>query len=117
MIHYHVWFNLKAGIDEESGLRMVSEFLSRLSNAGEAQGFRILKNLGGPPRSKLPAYHALIEFADSAALDRSMRKQAERGIHTGGHGKVVEVVRDFHVETFSSVEVGVGTKTPQACEI
>ncbi len=119
MLHYHVWFNLKPGITEQSGLEVVSRFLAHLSEAGEARGFQLMKNVGSPPRSKLPAYHALIEFSDAEALDRAMQQQARRGIRVGGHGQVVNVVCDFHVEIFTSVAV-IGqpeTDALQACEI
>lgn len=103
MIHYHVWFNLKPGIPEQSGLRIVSQFLSELTVVGDSPGFQLLKNTGGPPKSKLAAYHALVEFADFPALGAAMKKQTERGIHHGSHGKMVEVVCDFHVEVFEEV--------------
>lgn len=103
MIHYHVWFNLKPGVTEQGGLSIVAAFLTELSQAGESQGYQLLKNFGGPPRSKLPAYHALIEFADSDALRAAMKQQAQRGIFNGAHGRVVEAVCDFHVEIFESI--------------
>jgi hypothetical protein len=117
MIHYHVWFNLKPGVSESSGLEVVSCYLSGLSGAAEAAGFQLLKNKGAAPRSKLPAYHALVEFADSAALGAAMKNQAGRGIHSGGHGRVVDVVCDFHVEIFEHVPVFQPTAGFQACEI
>ncbi len=103
MLHYNVWFNLKSGVPEESGLSVVREYLSALADAGEANGFTLLKNLGNPPRSKLPCFHALIEFNDSESLGVAMKKQDERGIHTGKHGKIVEMVCDFHVEIFTGI--------------
>lgn len=103
MLHYHVWFNLKPGVAEHAGLEAVSTYLSSLGEAGEAKGFQLLQNCGRPPRSKLPAYHALVEFADADALSAAMKRQGQRGIHSGGHGKVVDVVCDFHVEIFASI--------------
>lgn len=104
MLHYHVWFNLKSGVPEDTGLAAVSDYLSTLTGAGEAQDFQLLRNRGSAPRSKLPAYHALVMFADSEALDAAMKLQAQRGIHHGAHGRVVDVVCDFHVEIFTSIE-------------
>jgi len=47
-----------------------------------------------------------------------MKKQAERGIHQGWHGKIVDVVRDFHVEVFSSItNVPASLLGAYACEI
>jgi hypothetical protein len=104
MLHYHVWFNLKAGVSEAEGLPILRRFLSELCSEREAVGFKLLRNQGGPPRSKLPRYHALVEFEDDVQLAAAMRQQAARGIHTGLHGEVVKVVTDFHVEIFSTWE-------------
>lgn len=103
MLHYHVWFNLKSGVVEDVGLQVVRDYLAELSTAEECRGFQLLRNLGTAPRSKLPAYHALVEFADKAALDAAMKHQAQRGIHQGGHGRIVDVVCDFHVEIFDRI--------------
>jgi hypothetical protein len=88
-----------------------------LSQAGEASGYELLRNKGGPPRSKLPAYHALVTFADTAALDAAMRLQAQRGIHQGRHGRVIDVVCDFHVEIFEHVAAPAPLAATSACEI
>lgn len=119
MIHYHVWFNLKADVSEESGLAVVERFLVNLCGTDEAATFQLLRNKGGPPRSKLPRYHALIQFVDDSQLAGAMKRQAERGIHAGLHGEVIDVVTDFHVEIFSLL----GSRLPDgvagmyACEI
>jgi hypothetical protein len=119
MIHYHVWFDLKPEIGEAEGLATVGRFLARLSAGGEAAGFRLLRNKGAAPRSKLPRYHALIEFADDEQLASAMRHQAERGIHHGPHGAVIEAVANFHVEIFATVEGSAAEATVglHACEI
>ena len=103
MLHYHVWFNLKPGVSQQAGLEVVAGYLRGLSEAGEASKVHLLRNIAHPSQSKLPAYHALIEFADSDALDAAMKNQVQRGIHNGDHGRVVEVVCDFHVEIFTSL--------------
>ncbi len=117
MLHYHVWFNLKPGVTEQAGLAAVSDYLSQLGEAGEASGFQLLRNSGRPPRSKLPAYHALVEFADAGALDAAMKQQAQRGIHLGRHGRVVDAVCDFHVEIFTGIPTLQHADPLGACEI
>lgn len=117
MLHYHVWFNLKTGVSEQDGMAIVSAYLYTLSEVGEAADFQLLRNSGRPPRSKLPAYHALVQFADAGALDAAMKKQAERGIHVGGHGRVIDVVCDFHVEIFTSIPAPERADALMACEI
>jgi hypothetical protein len=119
MIHYHVWFNLKPEVLESEGLATVARFLKKLCEIDEAATFQLLRNKGGPPRSKLPQYHALIQFMDDAQLADAMKNQVSRGIHAGLHGKVIDVVTDFHVEIFSLLDVqsadfGFGL---HACEI
>ena len=104
MIHYHVWFNLKPGVTEADGLAVVARFLKQLCVTNEATAFQLLSNQGKPPRSKLPRYHALVEFANDARLAEAMKQQATRGIHTGFHGAMIEVVTDFHVEIFSRLQ-------------
>lgn len=116
MIHYHVWFNLKPGVPEASGLEVVSRYLSQLAGEKMTEGFQLLKNSGKPPRTKLPAYHALVEFPDAEALGSAMKAQAERGIRSGAHGHVVDVVCDFHVEIFEQWPLVQPEKALQACE-
>jgi len=119
MIHYHVWFNLKPTVRESDGLAVVSRFLKKLCALDEAVTFQLLQNGSGPPRSKLPRYHALVQFADDTQLAEAMKKQAARGIHSGLHGEVVDVVADFHVEIFTRLEAPLVDTTPgiYACEI
>ena len=105
MIHYHVWFDLKPEVRESEGFATVARFLKKLCEIDEAATFQILRNKGGPPRSKLPRYHALIQFWDDAQLSDAMKNQVARGIHAGLHGKVIDVVTDFHVEIFSRLDV------------
>ena len=67
-------------------------------------------------------YHALVEFSGFGQLGAAMRMQSERGIHNGGHGRIVEVVCDFHVEIFTSIvtpndKFPAGVIGAYACEI
>jgi hypothetical protein len=119
MIHYHVWFNLKETVSEASGLAMITRFLKKVCSEDDAASFQLLSNKGRPPRSKLARYHALIQFADDAHLGRAMKKQTELGLHSGGHGEVMDVVTDFHVEIFSLLNdmLADPALTPYACEI
>jgi hypothetical protein len=117
MIHYNVWFTLKEGIAEEEGLAVVDGFLRELGAAGEVSSYRLLRNTSEGGRTKLPKYHALIEFADDDALSLAMRNQASRGIHAGGHGKVISVVGEFRVEIFRLFTPDPAGAMRYACEI
>src|SRR5258706_14261501 len=116
MLHYNVWFSLKGDIEEELGLAVVGDFLRSLCVIDDVATFRLLKNGSEAPRSKLPKFHALIEFADDAALSRAMKNQTERGVHAGAHGKVIEVVSEFRVEIFRLVSAPI-IAMQYACEI
>lgn len=114
MLHYHVWFNLKDGVEKRVGLAVVRDYLTDLAQAGETNGFRLLRNTGVAPRSKLPAFHALVEFADAAALHAAMKLQSARGVHAGKHGRMVEMVSDFQVEIFTALDEATN---PPSCGI
>lgn len=104
MIHYHVWFSLKPGVREDEGLTLVRTFIAELTSEGLLARGCLLKNTGEPPRSRLPRYHALFEFADDAKMDAAFSGQRQRGIHTGTHGRIVEAVAEFHVEVFREIQ-------------
>ena len=117
MIHYNVWFALQEGVGEESGLGIVDGFLRELCAAGEVSAYRLLKNTSEGARTKLPRYHAVIEFDDDEALSKAMKDQAARGIHTGGHGQIIGVVSEFRVEIFRVLTPEPTGATKYACEI
>ncbi len=103
MIHYHVWFDLRPDIEETRGLKVVADFLATLDSPQEATSVELLRNKGQAPSSRLAAYHALIRFRDDAQLGEAMRQQSQRGIHSGLHGEVIDVVTNFHVEVFETI--------------
>ncbi|MGA2018495.1 MAG: DUF6614 family protein [Opitutaceae bacterium] len=117
MIHYNVWFALKEGIAEDSGLMVVDRFLRDLSAAGEVSAYRLLRNTSEGARTKMPKYHAVIEFADEAALSQAMKNQTARGIHTGDHGQIISVVSEFRVEIFRVLAPYPTGAMLYACEI
>jgi hypothetical protein len=111
MIHFNAWFNLKPGVPEAEGIAAVARFLGGVSEVGDVAGFQILVNKAGPPTSKLPRYHALVRYRDDAHFAEAMRNQVQRGIHSGPHGRMTNVITDFHVEVFSSL--GAPVSAPQ----
>jgi hypothetical protein len=117
MIHYNVWFAFKDGIEEGSGLAVIEGFLRELCGIGEASGFRLLRNSSEGARTKLPRFQAIIEFTDDTALSRAMKNQAARGIHQGGHGRIVDVVSEFRVEIFRLLAPDSVGAVQYACEI
>jgi hypothetical protein len=119
MLHYHVWFSLRPNVAEADGVLAISKYLDGLCQGQEALEYTLLRNKGNPPRSKLLRYHALVQFTDAGQLAEAMKNQADRGIHSGGHGAVLEVVSDFHVEIFEELATNKPTDIigAYACEI
>jgi hypothetical protein len=105
MIHYNIWFDLRADVEEADGLAIIQSFLSQLYDAGAIGGFQLLRNAGEPSRTKMLRFQALIEFRDDAQFSMAFSAQAARGIHTGLHGRVMDSVSDFRIEIFRQIAV------------
>ena len=119
MIHYNVWFDLRNRSEESEGLGVISAFLRDLLASGLIAGFRMLKNSGPPPKSRMLPFQAQIEFSDGSQFSRAFAEQAKRGIHTGFHGRVMSVVSDFQIEVFEEILMPEREWDPHlsACEI
>ncbi len=100
MIHYHVWFTLKPAVDEAEGLAVARSFLNELAGRGAVGRSLLLRNTGEAPKSRLPRYHALFEFADDQQMERAFAAQRAEGIHACAHGRLVA---EMQVEVFREV--------------
>ncbi len=116
-LHYHVWFDFKPEIEEARGLAVIRDFMASLTAHDAGCTSQLLQNRGTAPRSRLGRFHALFIFPDSATFEVAMKAQAQRGIHNGSHGAVVEVVSDFHVEIFDELAPATVPESTHACEI
>lgn len=103
MIHYHVWFTLKPGIAETDGLAVARDFLNEINRSGAAARSLLLRNTGEAPKSRLPRYHALFEFADEPQMERAFAAKRAEGIHAGPHGRLIEAIDGMQVEVFREV--------------
>jgi hypothetical protein len=103
MIHYNLWFRFRGDVDETESLSLVHAFLNELRRAGSLTRFQLLKNSGVEPRSKLLPFQALMEFRDDAQFSAAFSAQAESGIRTGMHGRVMTLVSDFQIEVFRQI--------------
>jgi hypothetical protein len=103
MVHYNIWFDFRSGVEEVDGLGIIKTFLSELYDAGSIAGFQLLKNSGDAARTKMLRFQALIEFRDDAQFSAAFSAQAARGIHTGLHGRVMNLVADFRIEVFKQL--------------
>ena len=101
---YHIWFNLKEGVQDVEFTDAVQAYLGHLKKADQIAGFRITRRkLGlGPPI--LPEWNILIEFEDMAQMDRafgnvSSRANPVEGLHHAVNSKVRDLFfalyRDF----------------------
>lgn len=118
MIHYNVWFDLRDRSEESEGLGIIAAFLDELHDAGLIAGFRMLKNSGKPPKSRLLPFQAQIEFADGSQFSKAFAEQARRGIHNGLHGQVMSTVSEFQIEVFEEIALPERRAAHlQACEI
>lgn len=104
MIHYDIWFNFRDGLVETDSLGVIFRFLEQLRSEGSIADFQLLRNSGAPPKSKMLNYQALIEFRDEAQFSAAFSAQAARGIHTGLHGLVMDMVSDFQIEILKEID-------------
>lgn len=103
MIHYTVSFAVTAGADETAQLARVDRCLADMKTRGVLHDYRLRKNCGQPPRSKLPKFQAAIVFRDADEFRRSFTDVEAIGVHAGLHGAMIEHVEDFSAETFEDV--------------
>jgi len=78
MDYYHTWFDLLPGVSDVEFARTLDAYLGKLVSDGRIAGYRLSrKKLGfGPPA--LGEFHAVIEVADLAQLDRAFTAVSER---------------------------------------
>jgi hypothetical protein len=103
MIHYHVWFSIRSGLEEEEALAIVRTFLAELETEGEIAGFHLLRNSGAVGKTKMLPFQAVILFRDDTQFGAAFSAQTQRGIHTGWHGRVMAAVGEFQIEVFRPI--------------
>ncbi len=103
MIHYNVYFTFKAGCDDATELPKVRAFLDLLKSLGKLHDYRLLKNRGTRPKSRLSSYQAIAQFKDGEQFGLPFAFVAETGVHSGKHGAMIENVDEFIVEVFEEM--------------
>jgi len=103
VIHYNVWFSLRAGVSESDQMQRVRSFLSDLKNRGQIYDFRLLKNRATAGNGRLAQFHALIMFLNSDQFGLPFGEIATIGVHAGKHGFMIENVSEFIVEVFDEM--------------
>lgn len=98
---YHIWFNLKDGVDDASFCEHLATFLAHLVDEGAIQGHRLQRRkLGfGPP--ELGEFHLMMDVEDLEQLDRAFRLITPRtGETEKRHAAVWSRVTDFRAGLF-----------------
>lgn len=75
---YHVWCNLKAGVDDVEFADRAHAWLGHLRDQGLIAGHRLTQRKLGLGPSSLPQFHIMIEVEDLAQLDEAFRQAAAR---------------------------------------
>jgi len=101
---YHVWCNLKEGVDDLQFVASVRGYLDHLRDAGHLEGYRITRCKLGLRPPQLREFHITLDFADLAQLQASFEVVAARRnpieeLHHRVNSKVQDVFfalyRDF----------------------
>jgi len=90
---YHIWCNLKPGVQDLEFCASVSRYMEHLKAAGRIEGWRLTrKKLGlGPP--EMEDFHILVETRDLAQLEQAFQAVATRsGEVEGFHAAVNQAV-------------------------
>ncbi len=75
---YHIFFDLRAGVNDVELCTAVDRFLGRLRDDGRIVSFRILRRkLGLGPR-ELGEFHVILEVRNLAQLDEAFRSVSTR---------------------------------------
>lgn len=99
---YHIWCDLKPGVQDLAFCKDVDAYLGRLREAGKIEGYRITRaKLGLGARGE---FHIMIEVTGLAQLDEAFTAAAARagpveGLHAAVNQKVANpsfaLYRDF----------------------
>ena len=101
---YHIWCDLKSGIQDLEFTDAANAYLSSLVQAGEMVAYRITRRKLGLGIQGLGEFHLMLEFQDLAQLDKAFNQVSSRtdpveSFHHAVNSKVSNVnfalYRDF----------------------
>jgi len=101
---YHIWFNLRGGVQDTEFAQDVHAYLDHLKELGSIAGYRLSRRkLGlGPPQ--LPIWHITLDFENMAQMDSAFSRVSSRtdpieSFHHAVNSKVQDIFfalyRDF----------------------
>lgn len=98
MISYHVFFSPKDGMPEDQVLGATRAFFAALEENKQIRTYRILRVTNPASFAGLPRFQAIVDFATQDEMDTAFAFMRQPGkIHSGAHGKLIEMVTDFRV--------------------
>ena len=101
---YHVWCNLKPGIQDLDFVEGTHRYLDHLKEKDQIQGYRITRCKLGFRPSSLREFHIMLEFEDMGQMQTAFDHVATRaepveGLHHAVNAKVQDAMfalyRDF----------------------
>ena len=105
---YHIWCNLKPGVQDLEFVEGLRAYLDHLHHKGQLEGYRITRAKLGFRPAQLRDFHITLEFEDmtqmQAAFDNvSSRADPVESLHHSVNSKVQDIFfalyRDFPDET------------------
>ena len=101
---YHIWCNLKPGVDDLEFARDLERYLDHLVGEQRIRGYRVTRCKLGLRPPALGEFHVMLDFDDLAQVQRAFDRVASRtepveGLHHAVNSKVADVMfalyRDF----------------------
>ncbi len=101
---YHIWFDLKPGVDDVAFAEDLRAYLEPLRATGRARGFRVTRAKLGLRPSALREWHVMIDFDDLAQLQAAFEgvaarvdpiEQLHHAVNSKVHNALFGLYRDF----------------------
>ena len=90
---YHIWCDLREGVDDLEFADAVQAYLGALEEDGVLESFRLTRRKLGLGHPALGEFHVQLDFADMAQLDAAFSTVARR----------VDPIESFHFAVNSKV--------------
>lgn len=91
---YHVWCNLKPGVDDTEFADAAHAYLQHLRDEGALANYRVTRRKLGLGHPNLPEWNILLEFEDMTQMDQAFSNVASR----------TDPVESFHYAVNSKVQ-------------
>jgi len=100
---YHLWFDLRPGVEDLDFCAALDRYLGHLKAEGRIEGWRTERRKLALGLPELGEFHVAIETRDLAQLDRAFEGAARRaGEVEGLHAAVNQSVRNLRAALYRS---------------